>query len=194
MMVSIHHPDASVKTLDGFKYFWAKSVTGFNPTKHCMDCLIGVRHKRAHPNMLCGPGQAFSPDVPLGADLYICGVATPPEGERDDYAHNFHLVCRHKKGSTVKKTTYNGYVMIVTNAEEIPIPAIRNGWRGLPYLFTRCRNFQYGVLRFGYPAGSAVVRPTEWGQVPTPPEALDLQLAFPAFPTLASPPDPEVKR
>ncbi|MBV9082499.1 MAG: hypothetical protein JOZ62_07490 [Acidobacteriaceae bacterium] len=54
-------------------------------------------------------------------------------------------------GKIVVRTTYNGYVFTATDAEEVCIPPLPEGWNGLPKKMVRCKNFQFAVAAFGYP-------------------------------------------
>ena len=70
---------------------------------------------------------------------------------------NFHFPLRYEKNASATNTTYNGYVVKAQNAVELPIPALADGWNDLEPKTTRCKNFQFAVAYFGYPASVPVV-------------------------------------
>ena len=82
--------------------------------------------------------------------VYICGVAMGPEDQRKH--RNLHLPVRFKPGASASATTYNGYQVEVTNAVALAIPAVPDGYNGLPTRHTRCKNFRFGLAQFGPPA------------------------------------------
>lgn len=147
MKIELTHPHHEI--LRGFRFFWAKTVTGFNPGRHCMASLLGPRLPKFRPDMPVGSVQIAS--LP-GEEIYICGVGEREVGNWNRLEDNFHLVIRSAVGlPEFSAQTYNGFTVTVTGGIRVPIAPLPAGWRGLPRSFTRCRNFQYGVQRFGLP-------------------------------------------
>ena len=147
MKIELTHPHH--KVLRGFRFFWAKKVTGFNPEQHCMASLRGPRLAAFRPDMPVGPVQIAAT---TGEEVYICGVGEREVGNWNRLEDNFHLVIRSEPGAPeFFVQTYNGFTVTVSDSVPIPITPLPAGWRGLPRSFTRCRNFQYGVQRFCYP-------------------------------------------
>ena len=79
--------------------------------------------------------------------LYICGVGTGPKQQLCQ--QNFHLPVEYAEASIIERTTYNGYVVRLENARELPIPGLPEGWQGRDLETTRCKNFQFAVAYFG---------------------------------------------
>jgi hypothetical protein len=77
----------------------------------------------------------------------VCGVGSGPRN--DLYRKNFHFPLRYEPGTSVRRVTYNGYVITARNAVDVPIPLLENGWSDRDEETTRCRNFQFGVAYFG---------------------------------------------
>jgi hypothetical protein len=83
--------------------------------------------------------------------LYICGVAA---GARSERRHkNLHFPLQYKEGHVAEAHTHNGYVFRARNAVSVVIPPLPPGWNGIENAeHTRCKNFQFAVAVFGYPA------------------------------------------
>jgi hypothetical protein len=130
-------------TLTGFKYFWMRKVTGFNPKHHCAACLEGsyVLDTKRAPE----PDKPLSLFTPSSAVYYLCGVSAP-------YVHakNFHLALEVAHGFTVERQLYTGARLVVEGAREIPFndAAARNRFPNLGRDFLTCRNFQFGAHYF----------------------------------------------
>jgi hypothetical protein len=146
--------------LTGFRFLWAVYVTGFVPTQHCKKCLRGPTSSRTSPQIELRKHFAFDEQSPGSFDyIYICGVSNPYQ-----WRNSFHLPFRVVPGAVAQKDTYNGFRFRVTNAEEIEIPELPAGYRGLDNSFTTCRNFQFGVHAYGDSliAGDDKA-PNDWG-------------------------------
>ena len=89
--------------------------------------------------------------------MYVCGVGGGPAKERG--GKNFHFPLRYEKNGFVAKTTYNGYIVTARNAVELPIHPLPDGWNGRDLETTRCKNFQFAVEYFGYPASMVNTEP-----------------------------------
>lgn len=123
-----------------FRFLWGKRVTGFYPHLHCARSLIGSYTLEVNRDM--GSGDRT---IDLGdADFfYLCGVTKK-------WDTNLHLAVRPRLGARCSITAYNGVRFQILGGDAIAIPMLPDGWRGLPTEFTRCRNFQFGVDRYGY--------------------------------------------
>ena len=137
--------------VEGFNYFWLKYVLGFDPAHHCAQCLIGPYDDRFGGEVRYG-SQRTLVDTPMVLDrspfecIYLCGNSGV-------WRLNLHVAFIHKPGESFMVPTFNGYQVIVENGVRLPIPPLRDKWRGLPKAFTTCRNFQFAVAFFG-PEGS----------------------------------------
>lgn len=89
--------------------------------------------------------------------LYICGVGVGPK--RVLGQQNLHLPVRYIEGEVEEATSYNGYRFRLENAQRVDVPRLPDDFDGKPREHTRCRNFQFGVAAFGYPASSMQPRP-----------------------------------
>lgn len=78
--------------------------------------------------------------------VYVCGVSAGQVNLRAE--RNLHLPVRYAPGRAVERTTYNGYRIVISNAEERRIPALPEYWMGLPNIHRRCKTFQFGVAYF----------------------------------------------
>jgi hypothetical protein len=147
--LSVTHPDLPAGLIQGFRFIWAFYVDGFRPEYHCQLCFKGRRHEEFYTGRACsGRVYAFN-----GMDrypyLYICGVGIGPDEDR--WKQNLHLPLTHAPGHTVARTSYNGYVFTASNAREVVIPPLPDGWNGRDWKTVRCKNFQFAVAQFGYP-------------------------------------------
>jgi hypothetical protein len=124
-----------------YRYLWAKYVRGFDPSQHCAMGLVGSWSKRVRVRMQTGVHLPF--DETKAYDyIYICGVGP-------SYPSNLHMPMRDKEGGFVEVETYNGFRFIVENAELLTIPGLPKGFAGKDWQFTTCRNWQFGVDRYG---------------------------------------------
>lgn len=130
------------KNLEGFRYFWAKAVTGFTPSVHCARCLKGSYVKAVNNRMSAGSTEVGNP----GEIIYICGVSTPYK-----WANNFHLVLLcSEDAEPFSVELYNGIAISVSGANRINFDASA-AKRLFPEKgsnFLTCRNFQFGAQYF----------------------------------------------
>jgi hypothetical protein len=141
MKITYETKDPKQKHLAGWKCFWGKTVLGFDPTVHCMACLIGERFWPVHARRMPA-NVAIDADIPPGIPLYICGVA-----ETWRWSDNFHLVVRHHPGGRVSMETWHGDTVHVTDAERLPIVAedAASAHPNMGPKFLTCRNYQFGA-------------------------------------------------
>jgi hypothetical protein len=146
--------------LTGFSYAWFRTVTGFNPEKHCAACFVGERDPRITKRIatrtqieISCPGHSEPPKMGgAGSQMtqqpyfYLCAGARL-------YDQNLHVAWIYEPGESFTAKTFNGFTISVTNAARVtiqPLPADHPA-RALGDRFTRCRNFQFGVQIYGYP-------------------------------------------
>jgi hypothetical protein len=127
----------------GWKYFWAKNVKGFNPDVHCARCLVGSYIKpistRAQVNAeieLSGHG--------VGDLIYVCGVAQPYK-----WANNFHMACRvtGSMQDVAAGAMAGGDTFMMRGAVRVDFDAetAQRQFAGRGRDFLTCRNFQFGA-------------------------------------------------
>jgi hypothetical protein len=127
-------------TFTGWRYFWCKTVEGFDPSQHCARCLkgsyskaIGLHLRTNKPVLL-----SYTP----GTVLYFCGVSTPYLWEK-----NFHLPVRVKEGAMATANMHTGDRLVIEGAEELSFDDIiaRRTYPDLSEAFLTCRNYQFGA-------------------------------------------------
>ncbi|HYA71771.1 MAG TPA: hypothetical protein VEF36_01305 [Roseiarcus sp.] len=131
------------ESVAGWRYLWAKRVTGFRPGCHCAGCLAGAyeeRFGRAAP-----VNQMVALDsYERGAIIYFCGVSTPYR-----WSNNLHLPVRITGDAEdlARAKCYNGDELTIAGAEEIPFTdeAARLAYPARGPAFLTCRNFQFGA-------------------------------------------------
>jgi hypothetical protein len=146
--IRLHHPTIPTGRIQGFRFFWAYYVTGFNPAVHCQVCFKGALSNQFKTSTVQSGREYVMDERKTFPYLYICGVGIGPRSLLRE--KNFHLALRPSEGATESRQTYNGYTIEVSNAEALPIPELPPGWKGLPIEHTRCKNFRFAVDRFGY--------------------------------------------
>jgi hypothetical protein len=147
--LQVGHPILEPGLIAGFRFIWAFYVSGFRPEFHCQPCFRGKRvDEFCTGTARSGLTYEFQ-EMDRYKYLYICGVGSGPKRLRAE--RNFHLPIEYAEGGVIKRTTYNGYVMPVENAVELPIPALPQDWQGRDRETTRCKNLQFGVAYFGCP-------------------------------------------
>jgi hypothetical protein len=128
----------------GFRYLWAKAVKGFNPAKHCAQCLVGPYEKRFGLRMPVNDVVQLD-GYAIGDLIYFCGVSAPYRWER-----NAHLAVRVTGDAfdSASIKLYTGAELTVTGAVAVPFTADKaaeaHPGRGKDYL--TCRNFQFGAF------------------------------------------------
>ncbi len=129
--------------LEGFKYFWMKRVTGFNPEVHCARCLRGDYENIVGSRMAANAPQRLN--AAPGEVFYLCGVSTPYRWEK-----NAHLAFLAERNSTATLDLYTGDRVIITNARAIPFTdeAARYQYPDKGAAYLTCRNFQFGAQHF----------------------------------------------
>ena len=136
------HDDDLPRPLAGFVFFWLRYVLAFRPQYHCAGCFIGPYHPSLSATMPIPARVRLNPAHPVA---YLCGVA-----DTAVWAGNLHLPLTFAPGEQVTAETFNGVRITAHNARELPIPWIADGWNGFPLSYTTCRNWQFGIARFGY--------------------------------------------
>lgn len=136
-------------TPGSWRHLWLKQVTGFRPDVHCARCLKG-RFERAVTPRLVADGLPHTFDLSDGL-WYLCGVAV-----RGGWSYNLHVAFETAQSNRVVllEDARHQAQVVLEGARQLEIPSLPSGWRGLTRPFTTCRNFQFGVARFGYPQES----------------------------------------
>lgn len=134
---------SAIPRLQGFRYFWLKSVRGFNPAVHCARCLVGNYDPQVKADM--ETNEAIEIDHIEGMILYLCGVATPYR-----WANNLHLPMRVETGVSSMAETYTGDRITIKGARILPFDdrAARERFPTRGKEFLTCRNFQFGAHHF----------------------------------------------
>jgi hypothetical protein len=146
--IRIDHATREPENIQGFRFFWAFYVTGFNQALHCQPCFKGAVSRQLSTRT-ARSGQLYTMNERKSFPyLYICGVGTGPD--KLLYQKNFHLPVRYLEGGRAVGETYNGYTITVEDAEALRIPKLELGWKGLPEKTTNCKNFQFCVEYFGW--------------------------------------------
>jgi hypothetical protein len=146
--IQIDHSDLPSGHLQGFRFFWAYYVTGFNQPQHCQPGFKGTLSRQLNTRT-ARSGVLYVMDERRSFPyLYVCGVGTG--AKRLLSQKNFHLPLRPEPGAREVRQTYNGYRVIVENAMAMPIPELEDGWKGLDRETTRCKNFRFAVAQFGW--------------------------------------------
>jgi hypothetical protein len=133
----------------GWKYFWAKKVSGFNPDVHCARCLIGPYEKKISTRALVNVEVDLT-GYSVGDIVYVCGVASPYK-----WANNFHLAARvtegYDKGEYAVGSMASGDQFFLRGAAKIPFTAeaAERAFAGRGKDFLTCRNFQFGAAMAG---------------------------------------------
>lgn len=129
--------------LTGFRYFWLKTVRGFNASTHCARCLIGDYNADVKADMKTG--VEIKLDYPEGVILYLCGVSVPYR-----WVNNLHIAMRAKPGVSFFVEAYNGDRVTIDGAELITFDdrAARELYPERGKQFLTCRNFQFGAHLF----------------------------------------------
>lgn len=133
-------PDSG-QQLTGFTHFWLRYVHGFSPHFHCQKSLRGTNDPRFTKSMTIG--RSFELLEPKNyRHIYLCGV-TPKEYP------GLHLALLPEEGALAEVQTYNGISISVTNARQLEIPQLPDGFAGMSRAYTTCCNWQFGVKYYG---------------------------------------------
>ena len=146
--IRIDHATREPENIQGFRFFGAFYVTGFNQAVHCQPCFKGAVSRQLSTRT-ARSGQLYTMNERKSFPyLYICGVGTGPDDQL--FKKNFHLPVRYQEGGREVRRTYNDYTISVENAVALLIPKLELGWKGLPKKTTNCKNFQFCVEYFGW--------------------------------------------
>ncbi|NNJ12135.1 hypothetical protein EKD04_017530 [Chloroflexales bacterium ZM16-3] len=143
MVLTLGEEGQERRPMPGFPYFWLKYITGFDARHHCAQCFIGPYHKGIWSTVRVPSVHVLKPSVEWQF-AYLCGVA------ETQWADNLHVPMVEAQGEEIELFTHNGIRVHIRNARRLEIPWIEDGWNGFPRSYTTCRNFQFGVDRYGY--------------------------------------------
>uniref|UniRef100_Q01RW4 Uncharacterized protein n=1 Tax=Solibacter usitatus (strain Ellin6076) TaxID=234267 RepID=Q01RW4_SOLUE len=146
--IQIDHPDLPPGPIQGFRFFWAYYVTGFNQPKHCQPGFKGTLSRQLNTYTARSGALYVMDERKLVPYLYVCGVGCGAKTLL--FQKNFHLPLKPEHGAREVRKTYNGYRVTVENAAAMPIPELEDGWKGLDRETTRCKNFRFAVAQFGW--------------------------------------------
>jgi hypothetical protein len=125
----------------GFKYVWLRYVRGFDSDVHCQRSLKGYNDPRFVNKMTIG--KSFELDDPAKCrHIYLCADAVIRDA-------GLHFALLPEEGAAARVTTYNGIEITATNARQLAIPALPDGFGGKEHAFTSCCNWQFGVEYYG---------------------------------------------
>lgn len=129
----------------GWRYLWAKAVTGFDERQHCARCLEGSYLTAFGLRMAVREPVAL--EVPDGGLLYLCGVSAPYV-----HANNLHAAfLPDPEAAPVEVQTYTRDRIVVHGGRLLPIyddaARVLFGHKGPD--FVTCRNFQFGAQYLG---------------------------------------------
>lgn len=148
MSIRVDHQLLVPGAIQGFRFFWAFYVNGFDQTRHCQDCFKGSGSRKFNTKTAQSGQSYLMNERESFRYLYICGVGDGPNCGL--FKQNFHLALRACNGHREVRPTYNGYTVTAENAEALPIPTLECCWKGLPKKHAACKNFQFGVEYFGW--------------------------------------------
>ncbi|MGE5072433.1 MAG: hypothetical protein ACM3MF_03320 [Anaerolineae bacterium] len=133
-------PDGGT-TLTGFTQFWLRYVRGFSPQYHCQRSLRGFNDPRFSRHMQLGQSVALLEPVRY-QHIYLCGVTARRYP-------GLHLALLPDASEQAHAVTYNGIKISVRGARRLEIPALPEGYAGMPHSYTSCINWQFGVCYYG---------------------------------------------
>lgn len=136
MVLEIQGEQAAV---DAFQWIWGQYVNGFDGSKHCLPCLKGVKEKQVTAKMKERVIELRT-DYPY---FYLFAM-----GSGSKRLTNVHLPVQPFPGAVASTGSVYGVTFTITDAVQIRVDTIPNGWRNLPEPMTRCKNFQFGVQVF----------------------------------------------
>jgi hypothetical protein len=129
----------------GWDYLWLKYVWGFRPELHCANCLVGCFSKWVKPGMPLRQPRELDERRTFDY-VYLCGI--PTDGV---WSNNLHFPLQNVPGETAEITASTGVLFRARNARLIRIPPLSKGYAGFPWQWTTCRNWRFGVARYGLP-------------------------------------------
>jgi hypothetical protein len=135
------------RQVSGWRFLWLKYVSGFDHRQHCARCLVGPYSKRVTRTMRLNERFVLD-EHPEPEYFYLCGVA-----ERGGWSANLHLA--FVKGQPTDIASVNastGATFSVSGARALDIPELARGFDERPLSFTTCRNWRFGVARYGLPS------------------------------------------
>ena len=125
----------------GFRYVWLLYVRGFDASQHCQKSLKGYKDLRFINKMPIG--KSFELDDPAKyRHIYLCADAVIHDA-------GLHFALLPEEGAAAQLTTYNGIEITATNARQLAISPLPDGFGGKQHAFTSCLNWQFGVEYYG---------------------------------------------
>jgi hypothetical protein len=129
--------------LTGFQYFWLMDVKGFDPSTHCLKCLVGTRIDAVKHSFPTNKPLTLAPLAP-GRIYYLCGVS-----ENYAWANNFHLAFVDGDWD-VEAHMWNGAKVLLEGIRPIHFDgkAAKRDYPNAGKKFLTCRNFQFAAQHF----------------------------------------------
>jgi hypothetical protein len=125
----------------GFKYVWLRYVRAFDPDVHCQKSLKGRNDPRFINKMPIG--KSFELEDPASyRHIYLCADALIHDA-------GLHFALLPEEGASAQVITYNGIEIKASNARQLAIPSLPDGFAGREHAFTSCCNWQFGVAYYG---------------------------------------------
>jgi hypothetical protein len=128
--------------LSVYYYLWLRYIHGFSPKYHCQRSLLGRNDKRFFPKMDITKTYELYPKH-SEKYMYLCGQ---PKGS----PVGLHLAFIPNTEGEISYITVNNIEVRISNAIQLEIPPLPEGYGGMFHSFTSCRNWQFGVKYFGF--------------------------------------------
>ncbi len=138
--IDISNTPQGIDTKSCFNYLWLRYVRGFKPWKHCLESLVGDNDTYFDRNMLLPAKYVLNPQRPYN-HIYLCGELKNEPG--------LHLAMLPQEGAVIEYKMQNGMVIRVSNARQLPITKLPEGYMGMPWDFVSCCNWQFGIQYYG---------------------------------------------
>ena len=103
IILDVSQPDREHQPgkIDGYNYFWAYYVDGYDSSTHCQPCFKGSPIPEFNSST-ARTGQEFTFDkMDKHKFVYVCGVASGPVKERS--RKNFHLALAFAEGRLTER-------------------------------------------------------------------------------------------
>ncbi len=145
MIVDLVIPSIEVEVKSrAYRFLWLKYITGFNYQRHCAQGFSGTycRLHESPKGRLVNAGMYTKElnEWPFQF-LYLCGVTSK-------YENNLHIAFRPELGGKIAFED-DRIRVVVSNATQLSIRPIADGFAGFAREFTTCRNWQFGMEHMG---------------------------------------------
>ena len=146
-LVGMHAMDPTIKLAlktDLFQFVWLKTVTGFDQSKHCEECLKGKRSSLIPPNSgfpagFVAEGRIEAPE-PF---VYLCGCSAFSRY----YDQHLHVLMVRDETSIFTHEDAN-VCLLITGMRQLTIEPVPGAADIVPKAYWTCRNWQAGWQLF----------------------------------------------